>query len=119
MHRSMRMLARCRAGNASGMSTVKSRCPSILSIRVLPPPQVRLIVVGHAICSGGTQKWSVERYKRLLDLTAAPPAALHRIVTNEGDGRAWLVTPDYQRVAAFKKPVVNPKPTACVPLNRA
>jgi hypothetical protein len=34
-------------------------------------------------------------------------------------GRAWLVTPDYQRVAAFKKPAVNPKPTVCVPLNRA
>jgi hypothetical protein len=66
--------------------------------------------------SGGVQKWSVERYKRLLDLAAAPPAALYRIVTNEGDGRAWLVTPDYQRVAAFKKPAVNPKPTVCVPL---
>jgi hypothetical protein len=46
--------------------------------------------------SGGIQKWSVERYTRLLDLAAAPPWA-------------WLVTPDYQRVAAFKKPAVNPK----------
>jgi len=51
--------------------------------------------------------------------SVSPSAALSRIVTNEGDGRAWLVTPDYQRVAAFKKPAVNPKPTVCVPLNRA
>lgn len=61
--------------------------------------------------SGGIQKWSVERYKRLLDIAAAPPAGLYRIVTDEGDGRTWLATPDYQRVAAFKKPAVDPKPS--------
>lgn len=61
--------------------------------------------------SGGIQKWSVERYKRLLDTAAAPPAGLYRIVTDEGDGRTWLATPDYQRVAAFKKPAVDPKPS--------
>ncbi len=61
--------------------------------------------------SGGIQKWSVERYKRLLDIEAAPPAGLYRIVTDEGDGRTWLATPDYQRVAAFKKPAVDPKPS--------
>lgn len=61
--------------------------------------------------SSGIQKWSVERYKRLLDIEAAPPAGLYRIVTNEGDGRTWLTTPDYQRVAAFKKPAVDPKPS--------
>lgn len=59
----------------------------------------------------GIQKWSVERYKRLLDIEAAPPAGLYRIVTDEGDGRTWLATPDYQRVAAFKKPAVDPKPS--------
>lgn len=37
--------------------------------------------------SGGIQKWSVERYKRLLDIEAVPPAGLYRIVTDEGDGR--------------------------------
>lgn len=61
--------------------------------------------------SGGIQKWSVERYKRLLDIEAAPPAGLYRIVTDEGDGRTWLATPDYQRVAAFKKLAVDPKPS--------
>lgn len=61
--------------------------------------------------SGGIQKWSVERYKRLLDIEATPPSGLYRIVTDEGDGRTWLATPDYQRVAAFKKPAVDPKPS--------
>lgn len=61
--------------------------------------------------SGGIQKWSVEHYKRLLDTAAAPPAGLYRIVTDEGDGRTWLATPDYQRVAAFKTPAVDPKPS--------
>ena len=61
--------------------------------------------------SGDIQKWSVERYKRLLDIEVAPPAGLYRIVTDEGDGRTWLVTPDYQRVTAFKKPAIDPKPS--------
>jgi hypothetical protein len=61
--------------------------------------------------SGGIQKWSVERYKRLLDIAAAPHAGLYRIVTDEGDGRTWLTTPDYQQIAAFKKPAVDPKPS--------
>lgn len=61
--------------------------------------------------SGGIQKWSIERYKRLLDIEAAPPAGLYRIITDEGDGRTWLATPDYQWVAAFKKPAVDPKPS--------
>ncbi|MCV2219115.1 DEAD/DEAH box helicase [Thauera sp. Sel9] len=64
----------------------------------------------EALC-GGIQKWSVEHYKRLLDTAAAPPAGLYRIVTDEGDGRTWLATPDYQRIAAFKKPAVDPKPS--------
>ena len=61
--------------------------------------------------SGGIQKWSVERYKRLLDIEAAPPAGLYRIFTDEDDGRTWLATPGYQRVTAFKKPAVDPKPS--------
>jgi len=61
--------------------------------------------------SGGIQKWSVKRYKRLLDIETTPPAGLYRIVTDEGDGRTWLVTPDYQRVATFKKPAVDLKPS--------
>ncbi|WP_337155086.1 DEAD/DEAH box helicase [Pseudomonas protegens] len=61
--------------------------------------------------SGGIQKWSIVRFKRLLDIEDAPPAGLYRIVTDEGDGRTWLITPDYQRVAAFKKPATDPKPS--------
>ena len=61
--------------------------------------------------SGGIQKWSINHYKRLLDTAAAPPAGLYRIVTDEGDGRTWLATPDYQRIAMFKKPAVDPKPS--------
>lgn len=61
--------------------------------------------------SGGIQKWSVEHYKRLLDIATAPPAGLYRVVTDEGDARTWLTTPDYQRVAAFKKSAVDPKPS--------
>lgn len=61
--------------------------------------------------SGGIQKWSVEHYKRLLDIASSPPAGLYRIVTDEGDGLTWLATPDYQRVAAFKKPAADPKPS--------
>lgn len=61
--------------------------------------------------SGGIQKWSVEHNKRLLATTAAPPAGLYRIVTDEGDGRTWLTTPDYQRVAAFKTPALDLKPS--------
>lgn len=63
--------------------------------------------------SGGIQKWSIERYKRLLDVPAhsAPPAGLYRVITDEGDGRTWLATPDYRRVVPFKKPAVDPKPS--------
>lgn len=61
--------------------------------------------------SGGIQKWSVEHYKRRLDIAVAPPAGLYRIITDENDGRTWLATPDYQRVAPFKKPAVDPKPS--------
>lgn len=62
--------------------------------------------------SGGVQRWSIERYKRLLDVPgSAPPAGLYRIITDEGDGRTWLATPDYMRVAEFRKPAVDPKPS--------
>jgi predicted heme/steroid binding protein len=63
--------------------------------------------------SGGIQKWSIERYKRLVDVAApsVPPAGLYRIITDIGDGRTWLTTPDYRRVAPFKKPALDPKPS--------
>jgi hypothetical protein len=61
--------------------------------------------------SGGIQKWSVERYKRLLDCAIAPPEGLYRIITDEGDGRTWLATPDYVPIAPFRKPATDPKPS--------
>jgi hypothetical protein len=63
--------------------------------------------------SGGTQKWSIERYRRLLDVPArsAPAPGPYRIVTDEGDGHTWLATPDYRRMVTFRKPAVDPKPS--------
>ena len=61
--------------------------------------------------SGGIQKWSVEHDKRLLDTAADPPAGLYRIVNDEGEGRTWLTSPDYQRIAVFKQSAVDPKPS--------
>ncbi|MCL9649580.1 hypothetical protein L2172_03935 [Pantoea agglomerans] len=61
--------------------------------------------------SGGIQKWSVKHCKRLLDTESSPPASLYRIVTDEADARTWLTIPDYQRIAVFKKPAVDPKPS--------
>lgn len=61
--------------------------------------------------SDGILSWSITRRNRLLDIEVPPPAGLYRIVTDEGDGRTWLTTPDYQQVAVFKKPSVDPKPS--------
>ena len=63
--------------------------------------------------SRGIQKWTVERKRRLLDVPAKsmPPSGLYRIVTDEGDGRTWLTTADYRRLAPFKKPALDPKPS--------
>lgn len=61
--------------------------------------------------SGGIQKWFVQPYKRRLNVDVAPPAGLYRIITNEEDERTWLVTPDYRRIAPFKKPATDPKPS--------
>jgi hypothetical protein len=63
--------------------------------------------------SGGIQKWSIERHRRLLEVPrgSAPPPGLYRIVTEEGDGQTWLATPDYRRVAPFRKSAVDPKPS--------
>jgi hypothetical protein len=40
-----------------------------------------------------------------------PPEGLYRILPNDEDGRTWLVTPDYQPIAPFKKPVPDIKPS--------
>lgn len=61
--------------------------------------------------NGGIQKWSVDHGNPMLDIAAAPPAGLYRIITDEGDGRTWLVTADYRKVAALKVQAVDPKPS--------
>jgi hypothetical protein len=61
--------------------------------------------------SGGIQRWSIGKFKRLLDTEVAPPAGLYRILSDEDDGHNWLATPDYQQIASFKKTVVDPKPS--------
>lgn len=61
--------------------------------------------------SGAIQKWSVERYARRLDIKVAPPPGHYRIVTDEGDGRTWLASPDYRRIATFETSGVDPKPS--------
>lgn len=60
---------------------------------------------------GSIQKWSIEHYKRRLDVAAYPLPGLYRIVANEEDGQPWLATPDYQRIAVFREPAVDPKPS--------
>lgn len=63
--------------------------------------------------SGRSQKWFVDHRKRLFDVStrSVPAAGLYRVVTDERDGRTWLMTADYQRVGAFRKPAVDPKPS--------
>lgn len=56
--------------------------------------------------SGGIQKWSIERYKRLLDIPArgVPPAGLYRIITDEGDGRRGCPRPTIDGWLRSKSP---------------
>ena len=60
--------------------------------------------------SGGIQKWSVKHYKRLLNTAAGLPAGLYRVITDEGDGRTRLFTPDFRMVAVFENAAVDSKP---------
>ena len=60
--------------------------------------------------SGGTKMWSIKGYERMLDIALPPRPGLYRIETYEGDGRTWLVTPDYRRVAPFEVSAAGPKP---------
>ena len=65
--------------------------------------------------SGGIQAWSVASWKRLLDLpdgAARPSQGLYRIETDPEDpNTTWLSTPDYRRVAPFKKSVRDLRPS--------
>ena len=46
-----------------------------------------------------------------MSIELAPPAGFYRIITGDGDGRTWLTSPDYDRIAAFERPAVDPKPS--------
>jgi len=70
------------------------------------------------VLSAGIQAWTTTSWKRLLDLpdgATVPPAGLYRV---EPDGdhpdMAWLSTPDYRRVARFKKSPRDIKPSVFV-----
>jgi len=67
------------------------------------------------VLSGGIQAWSIASWKRLLDLpdgVARPPPGLYRIEMDPGaPDVTWLSTPDYRRIAPFKKSVSDVKPS--------
>jgi hypothetical protein len=65
------------------------------------------------VLSGGIQTWSIASWKRLLDFregASRPSPGLYRIETDDVD-RTWLSTPDYRRIAPFKKSVRDLKPS--------
>ena len=70
------------------------------------------------ILGGGTQTWSVASWKQALDLpdgTAHPSPGLYRIeIDADEPGKTWLSTPDYRRIAPFKKSVRDLRPSLFV-----
>ncbi len=62
--------------------------------------------------AGGTQKWTSASFKRRLDIDEPPKPGPYRVVANAaGDGRTWLMTPDFQPVAPFVKPINDQQPS--------
>ena len=60
------------------------------------------------------QAWAINEWKRALELpneVAAPPPGIYRIEIDEDDLATWLVTPDYLRIARFKKPIQDVTPS--------
>jgi hypothetical protein len=70
------------------------------------------------VLSGGIQAWTMTSWKRLLDLPdsiAPPPAGLYRVELDGDEPDAtWLSTPDYRRIARFKKSPRDAKPSIFV-----
>ena len=65
------------------------------------------------VLGGGIQAWSIASWNRLLDLphgVPRPSPGLYRIETDDSD-TTWLSTPDYRRIAPFKKSVHDLKPS--------
>lgn len=62
------------------------------------------------------EAWNTQTWRRALDLeeVPAPPPGIYRIeVDNELD-ETWLLTPDFRRVASFKRSVHDPGPSVWV-----
>ena len=65
--------------------------------------------------SSGVQAWTTASWKRLLDLpdgAATPAPGLYRIETDGDDpDTTWLSSPDYRRIARFRKSPRDLKPS--------
>ena len=62
--------------------------------------------------AGGAQKWTSASFKRRLDIDEPPEPGAYRVVANAAaDGRTWLMTPDFQPVAPFVKPINDQQPS--------
>lgn len=60
------------------------------------------------------EEWSTELWKSALDLPmgqAPPPPGVYRIEIDAALAQTWLVTPDFQRVARFKKSIRDRLPS--------
>lgn len=60
------------------------------------------------------QTWTIEEWRRALDVpqgAAALPAGIYRVEVDEDEDVTWLVTPDYQRLARFKRPIRDIAPS--------
>lgn len=58
---------------------------------------------------GTVQEWTTQRYESRLDTEASPPAGVYRIEIDEVEGRTWLATPDFKRVAPISEPAAGPR----------
>jgi hypothetical protein len=64
--------------------------------------------------SGGIQRWRVMSWKRALSRLGVGETlagGLYRIEIDDDAQETWLTTPDYRRVALFKKPLRNSEPS--------
>ena len=62
--------------------------------------------------AGSSQKWTSGAFKRRLDVAEPPKPGPYRIVPNaQGDGRTWLMAPDFEPIAPFVKPISDQQPS--------
>jgi hypothetical protein len=66
------------------------------------------------VLSGVLQKWTEQNSKRVLDLPDGAEAlavGTYRLEIDDRTGQAWVCTPDYQRLAALRSRITDPKPS--------